>query len=117
MKPSPRRPAQPKRYVNVMEQLVHEEFERQYARLPERLRQLVDCVDVEAWALSRLPARYGTSAIGVRLLLVRLQDMYSELIEQLVRQGIEVVVNNLRPPGEPYLPIESEQSQPVSGAS
>ncbi|MBC7880780.1 MAG: late competence development ComFB family protein [Anaerolineae bacterium] len=93
-----------KRYVNVMEQLVRQETERQHAELPEYIQQKLDCTDVEAWALNHLPARYATGVNGVQVLKNRLLDMYQELITITVQQAIEVVTRNSRPPGDPYLP-------------
>lgn len=99
-KKTPRR----KRYVNVMEHLVRQETEKQYALLPEYTQQKLDCTDVEAWALNHLPARYATGVNGVQVLKDRLLDMYQELITITVQQGIEVVTRNNRPPGDPHLP-------------
>ncbi len=93
-----------KRYVNVMEQLVRQETERQHSELPEYIQQKLDCTDVEAWALNHLPARYATGVNGVQVLRDRLLDMYQELITITVQQAIEVVTRNSRPPGDPHLP-------------
>lgn len=93
-----------KRYVNVMEQLVCQETERQHAKLPEYIQQKLDCADVEAWALNHLPARYATGVHGVKVLKDRLLDMYQELVTITVQQAIEVVTRNSRPPSAPYLP-------------
>ena len=51
-------------YTNVMERLVAEEVARQKAKLPPKLREYIKGVEVETYALNRLPALYASSEKG-----------------------------------------------------
>ncbi len=95
-----------KHYINLMEHLVSEEFDRQYVHLPQDVQSRLERADVEAWALNRVPARYATGKRGMQLLEERLREMYGELLTQTVKQAFEVISKNSRPPGEACWPLD-----------
>lgn len=89
---------QRKRHVNVMEFLVAHEFKVQSERLSEENKAQIDRVDVEAWALSRLPAHYATTKRGIQFVTAELLEKYYQRITSTVQQGIVVVLANQQPP-------------------
>ena len=50
-----------RKFHNIMEELVIEEVQRQIVGLPTRLAQYIKKVEVETYALNRLPPLYASS--------------------------------------------------------
>lgn len=78
-------------YTNVMERLVAEEVHRQKAKLPPKLREYIKTVDVETFALNRLPALYASSEKGWQLQYEKAGKDHGEAVTQAVRRGIAAV--------------------------
>jgi hypothetical protein len=78
-------------YTNVMERLVAEEVERQKAKLPPKLREYIKTVEVETYALNRLPALYASSEKGWQLQYEKAAKVHAEVVAKAVRQGIAAV--------------------------
>jgi hypothetical protein len=93
-----------------MEKLVAQEVEFQLAQLPEAMQGRIDRTDVEAWALNRLPARYATGKRGIKHVEQGLLTTHSATIVSVVRAGLQVVLRNDRPPGEPVFPAPAVES-------
>lgn len=51
-------------YQNIMENLVHKEIHRQLKRLPQKLAEYIDVVEVATYALNRVPPLYASSERG-----------------------------------------------------
>ena len=78
-------------YTNVMERLVAEEVERQKAKLPPKLREYIKTVEVETYALNRLPALYASSEKGWQMQYEKAGKANAEAVSKAVRQGIAAV--------------------------
>ncbi|RZM79203.1 late competence development ComFB family protein [Leptolyngbya iicbica] len=85
------RTAHQKLYINVMEMLVAEEVSRQLAGLPERVAKYVKRLEVETFALNRLPALYASSEKGLEHQYVRALRECKPQIESAVRQAFAAV--------------------------
>ncbi len=53
-----------KKYLNVMEEMVAQEVNRQITLLPQKLAKYIKRVDVETYVLNRLPPLYASSKEG-----------------------------------------------------
>lgn len=85
------RTAHQKLYINVMEMLVAEEVGRQLASLPERVSKYVKRLEVETFALNRLPALYASSEKGLQHQYDRALHDYKPQIVSAVRQAFAAV--------------------------
>ena len=77
-----------RRYHNVMEDLVAQEVKIQLATLAPRLCQYIKRVEVETYALNRLPPLYASSKEGWMQQLKRGRDEFYAPIKTAVRQAI-----------------------------
>ena len=77
--------------VNVMENLVDQEVQRQLKTLPARTIEYIQPAQVRAYALNRLPALYATRKEGVRKQMLRAQAQLQEKITAAVHQGFSAV--------------------------
>ncbi len=84
-------PQSERAYTNVMERLVAEEVDRQKAKLPLKLRGYIKTVEVETFALNRLPALYASSEKGWQMQYEKAAKDHAEAIYTAVRQGIAAV--------------------------
>ncbi|EDX84932.1 hypothetical protein S7335_2631 [Synechococcus sp. PCC 7335] len=78
-------------YTNVMEKLVADEVARQKSKLPEKLRRYIKSVEVETYALNRLPALYASSEKGWQIQYEKAGKTYAKEIYKAVRQGVAAV--------------------------
>ena len=85
------RTAHQKLYINVMEMLVSEEVSRQLASLPDRISKYVKRLEVETFALNRLPALYASSEKGLQHQYDRALHEYKPQIVSAVRQAFAAV--------------------------
>ncbi|MEL6938083.1 MAG: late competence development ComFB family protein [Cyanobacteria bacterium J06598_1] len=100
-------------YTNVMERLVAEEVARQKAKLPTKLREYIKTVEVETYALNRLPALYASSEKGWQMQYEKAGKANAEEIYKAVRQGIAAVqVDPLRA-SEPLSVRQSDESETI----
>ena len=70
-------------YTNVMERLVAEEVERQKAKLPPKLREYIKTVEVETFALNRLPALYASSEKGWQMQYEKAGKTHAKAVSNL----------------------------------
>ena len=98
-----------RRYHNVMEDLVAEEVKRQLASLSPRLSQYIKRVEVETYALNRLPPLYASSKEGWIQQLKRGREEFYAPIKTAVRQAIAAVQRDLLRHSTPLSPEEAEQ--------
>ncbi|MEO0539497.1 MAG: late competence development ComFB family protein [Cyanobacteria bacterium P01_A01_bin.105] len=78
-------------YTNVMEVMVAEEVERQIAHLPPRVMQYIKSVEVETYALNRLPSLYASSEKGWQCQYDRAGRSMRKQVSEAVRQAIAAV--------------------------
>ncbi|VXD23266.1 late competence development ComFB family protein [Planktothrix paucivesiculata] len=103
-----------RRYHNVMEDLVAEEVKRQLATLSPRLCQYIKRVEVETYALNRLPPLYASCQEGWMQQLKRGREEFHAPIKTAVRQAIAAVQRDLLRHSTPLSP---EESTPVKEES
>ena len=77
--------------TNVMEILVAEEVDRQLRRCPSTLLDYVKSVEVETYALNRLPPLYAASHEGLEYQKDRARRDYGSKIQTTVRQALVAV--------------------------
>lgn len=100
-------------YTNVMERLVSEEVERQKAKLPSKLREYIKTVEVETYALNRLPALYASSEKGWQMQYEKAGKTQAEAVYKAVRQGIAAVqVDPLRA-SQPLSVRQNDESEAI----
>ncbi|MFK8185374.1 MAG: late competence development ComFB family protein [Phormidesmis sp.] len=100
-------------YTNVMERLVAEEVTRQKAKLPPKLREYIKTVEVETYALNRLPALYASSEKGWQLQYEKAGKVHAEAVSKAVRQGIAAVqVDPLRA-SQPLSVRQNDESEAI----
>lgn len=78
-------------YINVMELLVAEEVEHQLKDLSPRVIKYLKVVEVETYALNRLPALYASSEKGWRHQYEKAKRELRNQIKSAVRQAIAAV--------------------------
>lgn len=78
-------------YINVMELLVAEEVEQQLKMLPPRVMKYLKIVEVETYALNRLPALYASSERGWKHQYDKAKRELHNQIKNAVRQAIAAV--------------------------
>lgn len=100
-------------YTNVMERLVAEEVERQKAKLPPKLREYIKTVEVETFALNRLPALYASSEKGWQMQYEKAGKTHGEAVSKAVRQGVAAVqVDPLRA-SQPLSVRQNDESEAI----
>lgn len=81
----------PRDYINVMELLVAEEVEQQLRQLPTRVLKYVKPIEVETYALNRLPSLYAMSEKGWQAQYHRARHELRKEISDAVRRAIAAV--------------------------
>lgn len=100
-------------YTNVMERLVAEEVERQKAKLPPKLREYIKTVEVETFALNRLPALYASSEKGWQIQYEKAGKTQAKAVSNAVRQGVAAVqVDPLRA-SQPLSVRQNDESEVI----
>lgn len=99
----------PRKYHNIMEDMVAEEVRRQVAVLSPRLSQYIKRVDVETYALNRLPPLYACSQEGWLMQNKRAKSEYLEQVKTVVRQALMAVQRDLLRHVTPLIKDEEEQ--------
>ncbi|MGB7084660.1 MAG: late competence development ComFB family protein [Phormidesmis sp.] len=107
--PSPM--ANDRAYTNVMERLVAEEVERQRAKLPSKLREYIKTVEVETYALNRLPALYASSEKGWQMQYDKAAKTHEGTVFEAVRQGIAAVQIDPLRASQPLSVHQSNESE------
>ena len=78
-------------YINVMELLVAEEVEQHLRQLPARVLKYVKPIEVETYALNRLPSLYAVSEKGWQAQYQKAKYELRKDISNAVRQAIAAV--------------------------
>ncbi|XGB41454.1 MAG: late competence development ComFB family protein [Nodosilinea sp. LVE1205-7] len=99
-------------YINVMEILVAEEVEAQIQALPTRVLRYLKPMEVETYALNRLPALYASSEKGWEYQYEKAKRELRNQIKTAVRQAVAAVqVDPLRN----CEPLQLTQEDPSQG--
>lgn len=78
-------------YTNVMELLVAEEVDKQFNQLPTRVRKYVKRLEVETYALNRLPSLYASSEKGWQYQYDKAKRDFNQQVSHAVRQAFAAV--------------------------
>ena len=78
-------------YTNVMELLVAEEVDKQLAQLPTRVLKYVKRLEVETYALNRLPSLYASSEKGWQHQYDKAKRELDQQVCHAVRQALAAV--------------------------
>lgn len=98
-------------YVNVMELLVSEEVDKQLAALPPRVLKYVKRLEVETYALNRLPALYASSEKGWQYQYEKAKREMRHEINDAVRRALAAVqVDPLRT-SQPLNIVSDDEAQ------
>ncbi|PSF31121.1 competence protein ComFB [Aphanothece hegewaldii CCALA 016] len=81
----------PQRYINVMEELVQEEINKQLKHYPHALVEYINQIEVATFALNRLPPLYASCEKGKNQQKILGQRKYKDQIKIAVRQGLAAV--------------------------
>lgn len=81
-------------YENVMELLVQEEIEKQLKSYPKQIKLSLNKVEIEAYALNRLPALYASSEKGKEMQKQLGQQKYQKQISLAVRRSLAMIEQN-----------------------
>ncbi|MEB3288549.1 MAG: late competence development ComFB family protein [Leptolyngbya sp.] len=78
-------------YINVMELLVAEEVDQQMRDLPPRVLKYLKVIEIETYALNRLPALYASSEKGWQHQYEKAKRELRNQIKSAVRQALAAV--------------------------
>ncbi|MDJ0557145.1 MAG: late competence development ComFB family protein [Microcoleaceae cyanobacterium MO_207.B10] len=101
-----------KKYLNIMEKMVAEEVNRQITQLPQKLAKYIKRVDVETYALNRLPPLYASSQEGWKFQTKRAQAEYKKQISTAVRHAFAAVQRDLLKHSTPLVKEEIRKASP-----
>lgn len=102
-----------RKYHNIMEDLVAEEVKRQVASLSPRLSQYIKRVEVETYALNRLPPLYASSKEGLLQQHKRGREALIEEVKKAVRQALIAIQRDVLRHSTPLSPEEEAKPQPA----
>lgn len=100
-------------YTNVMERLVAEEVARQKSKLPPKLRKYIKGIEVETYALNRLPALYASSEKGWQVQYEKVGKAHAATVAQAVRQGIAAVQADPLRASQPLSVRQNDESEAI----
>ncbi len=101
-----------RKFHNIMEELVIEEVQRQWVGLPTRLAQYIKKVEVETYALNRLPPLYASCQEGWQIQYKRGKKEYGEQVKTVVRQAIAAVQRDLLRHSTPLVTLGGSAAVP-----
>jgi Late competence development protein ComFB len=78
-------------YQNIMENLVHQEIQRQMQTMPRTLLEYIEVSEVATFALNRLPPLYASSQRGKELQAEKGQNKLKQEVATAVRQALAAV--------------------------
>ncbi len=100
-------------YINVMELLVNEEVEKQIKGMQPRMLKYLKRVEVETYALNRLPSLYASSEKGWQLQYEKAKREFHNQIKSAVRQAFAAVQVD---PIRSSEPLKLQDSETASAA-
>jgi hypothetical protein len=99
-----------KKYLNIMEEMVAQEVNRQMPQLPQKLAKYIKRVDVETYALNRLPPLYACSQEGWQFQTKRAEVEYKKQIAIAVRHAFAAVQRDILRHSTPLIKEEIKKS-------
>jgi hypothetical protein len=99
-------------HINVIEELVHSEIQRQIQSYPDHLKTYINTVEVATYALNRLPAFYASSLQGREQQLKRAYKHRPQIIQE-VRRALAAIQ---RDPLRVAQPLISERDRRLQEA-
>ncbi|MDJ0517545.1 MAG: late competence development ComFB family protein [Trichodesmium sp. MO_231.B1] len=109
-----------KKYINIMEQMVADEVNRQITLLPQKLAKYIKRADVETYALNRLPPLYASSKEGWKFQTKKAEEDYQKQIVAGVRHAFAAVQRDLLKSSTPLFVEETQKafsSKPASAST
>lgn len=103
-----------KKYLNVMEEMVAQEVNRQITLLPQKLAKYIKRADVETYALNRLPPLYASSQEGWKFQTKKAEEDYRKEIAVVVRHAFAAVQRDLL---KSSTPLFREETKRVSSSA
>jgi hypothetical protein len=113
MQPNPNQPFCSS--INVMEELVQAEIEKQIQSYPDSLKSYIKAVEVATYALNRLPAFYASSQRGKEQQLKQAHQ-YREQITQEVRRALAAIQRDPLRLSQPLMSDRDRQLQEADTA-
>lgn len=89
------------------------EVARQKSQLPGKLRDYIKTIEVETYALNRLPALYASSEKGWQMQYEKAGQAHAEAIYKAVRQGIAAVQIDPLRASEPLSVKQNDESEAI----
>ncbi|MGD1804958.1 late competence development ComFB family protein [Dapis sp. BLCC M126] len=99
-----------KKYINIMEQMVADEVNRQITLLPQKLAKYIKRADVETYALNRLPPLYASSKEGWKFQTKKAEEDYQKQIVSGVRHAFAAVQRDLLKNSTPLFVEEAQKA-------
>ena len=97
--------------INIMEELVMEEIDRQIKRYSDNIAQYINKVEVATFALNRLPPLYASSHKGLNKQKLKGKSDYSVQITKAVRQAFAAVQKDVLRYSVPLQPEDEPDSK------
>ena len=98
-------------HQNIMEILVQDEVKKQLQTYPPNLVEYIEPIEVETFALNRLPAMYASSLKGKYQQEIKAKRHYRKDIEKAVRQAIAAVTRDPLRKSDPLpIPVNNNTS-------
>ncbi|MEM1172214.1 MAG: late competence development ComFB family protein [Cyanobacteria bacterium P01_H01_bin.35] len=98
------------KYINIMEQMVADEVNRQITLLPQKLAKYIKRADVETYALNRLPPLYASSKEGWKFQTKKAEGDYQKQIVAGVRHAFAAVQRDLLRNSTPLFVEETKKA-------
>ncbi|MGD1712001.1 late competence development ComFB family protein [Hydrocoleum sp. CS-953] len=98
------------KYINIMEQMVADEVNRQITLLPQKLAKYIKRADVETYALNRLPPLYASSKEGWKFQTKKAEEDYQKQIVAGVRHAFAAVQRDLLRNSTPLFVEETQKA-------
>ncbi|MGK7920461.1 MAG: late competence development ComFB family protein [Trichodesmium sp.] len=106
-----------KKYINIMEEMVAEEVNRQIILLPQKLAKYIKRPDVETYALNRLPPLYASSQEGFKFQTKKAEEDYNKQIAEAVRHAFAAVQRDLLKNSTPLFREETKKASSSTAGS
>jgi len=100
--------------INIMEELVNAEIDRQLKCLPKNIKQNIKKVEVATFALNRLPALYASCHKGLNQQRLKGKSKFSVQVTRVVRQAFATVQEDILRYSSPLQPQQDINADQIS---
>ena len=100
--------------INIMEELVNNEIERQFKCLPENIKQNINKIEVATFALNRLPALYASCHKGLNKQKLKGKSKFSVQVTRVVRQAFAIIQEDILRSSSPLQPETDVNPEQIS---